>query len=104
MGERLATTSPKRVLAEEIANYVETHGRWDDLTKREAVIEAVLVLTEDIGAAQQFVQAIGVDVDLYTYKFGAVIGRPTPCRNCLGHGPESCPVCADIGSKQAGDQ
>lgn len=62
-------TSKREQLAEDIANYVETHARYADLTKREAVMEAVRVLTNDIGAAQQFVYAIGLEVDLYDYRF-----------------------------------
>jgi hypothetical protein len=56
----------KAELARGIADYVETHNLYESLTKREAIIAAVRVLTDDIGAAQEFVTAIGLDVDLYT--------------------------------------
>lgn len=54
-----------REFAEGIANYVQSHGRYTRLTKRQAMVEAVLVLINDIGAAQGYLQTIGIDVDLY---------------------------------------
>lgn len=49
-----------------MADYMMSHVRYEELTKREAVIEAMSVLMGDIGAAQAFLNAIGLDVDLYT--------------------------------------
>ncbi len=59
----------KKALAEQIADYVATNARYDEMGRREVIIEAVWVLTNDIGAAQKFVQAIGLNIDLYTYDF-----------------------------------
>lgn len=63
----------KKELAENISTYVlDEHERFKNMEPhyrgvcREAIKEAVNVLTGDIGAAQAFVYAIGLDVDLYT--------------------------------------
>lgn len=48
-----------------IADYVETHVKYDELTKRQAVESALYVLLNDIGAANDFLRVIGVDIDLY---------------------------------------
>lgn len=62
----MADRSDERAaLAEGIADYVETHAMYDEMTKREAVVAAVRVLTDDIGAAQNYLTAIGVQVDLF---------------------------------------
>jgi hypothetical protein len=53
--------------AEGIADYVATNDRYEELDKRQAVIEAVMILGEDIGAAQDFLRIIGVDIDLYDW-------------------------------------
>ena len=45
--------------------YVKTHERYDELSKEDAMRELVGVMIDDIGAAQGFLQAIGVDADLY---------------------------------------
>ena len=56
--------------AEGIADYVQTHKDYERLSKWEAIIAAVRVLTDDLGAAQSFLYAVGVhDLDLYTYDF-----------------------------------
>lgn len=60
----------KKGLVEQIADYIATNNRYTDMDKREAIMEAVGVLTNDIGAAQRYMQAIGVDIDLYEYDFG----------------------------------
>jgi hypothetical protein len=60
----------KAQIAEGIADYVEQHQRYESLSKREVVIAAVRVLTDDIGAAQSFVRAIGLDIDLYLRTTG----------------------------------
>ena len=52
-----------------IADYVEMGEGYNKYTKRDAVMAALRVLTEDIGAAQSFVNAIGVKIDLYEYDF-----------------------------------
>lgn len=57
---------------ETFANYVETHKRYDELTKREVVIEAIRLLFNDIGAAHDFFNAFGFygfDIDLYEVNF-----------------------------------
>lgn len=48
-----------------IADYVETSEGYEKMTKRDAVMSALRVLTNDIGAAQDFIYAIGLKVDLY---------------------------------------
>jgi hypothetical protein len=55
----------KQAFAERMADYVETHKNYSELTKREAVVTAFRVLTEDIGAAQTFCDVIGLKIDLY---------------------------------------
>jgi hypothetical protein len=57
--------SSRREFVESMVRYVKTHERWDELSKEDAVRETLLVLTGDIGAAQEFVSAVGLDVDLY---------------------------------------
>ena len=59
-----------RKFAEGIADYVQTHRRYDVMDKREAIISAVEVLCGDLGAAQSFMDTIGVKIDLYNYDFG----------------------------------
>lgn len=68
----------KKELAENISTYVvDQHPRFKDMEPnyrgvcREAIKEAVGVLTGDIGAAQNFVSAIGLDVDLYKDTYGS---------------------------------
>lgn len=51
--------------AKGIANYIETHEDYESLSKRECVLAAVHLIASDIGAAQMFMAAIGVDIDLY---------------------------------------
>ncbi len=58
-------SEPKQAFAERMADYVETHKRYSEFTKREAVVTAFRVLTEDIGAAQTFCDVIGLKIDLY---------------------------------------
>lgn len=56
------------MFAESIANYVETHRHYADLSKREAVIEALMLVTSgDMAAAQGCLDAMGVKLDLYEY-------------------------------------
>ena len=52
-------------LAVSVADYVETHKRYAELSKREVAIATVRCLTDDIGGAQSFLDAIGVPWDLY---------------------------------------
>jgi hypothetical protein len=54
-----------RQLTTSVADYVETHSDYASLSKREVAVETVRVLLDDIGAAQEFLNAIGVNVDLY---------------------------------------
>lgn len=61
----MSTREEKLSFARLIADYVETGRDYELIDKRQAVIEAVLVLLEDIGAAQRYLQAIGVPYDLY---------------------------------------
>lgn len=53
---------PRQVFAVGIADYVETHNRYEALTKREAVIAAVRVLTDDPTAAREFIRIVGLPV------------------------------------------
>jgi len=55
----------RQEFVEAMVRYVKTHERWSELSKEDAVRETLLVLTGDIGAAQGFLNAIGVKVDLY---------------------------------------
>lgn len=50
-----------------VADYVETNARWAEMSKREAVEATVRLLVEDVGAAQSFLDAIGVPYDLYDH-------------------------------------
>jgi hypothetical protein len=45
--------------------YVMTHPNYHNWTKEEAIKEALSVMVNDIGAAQHFIYAIGLTVDLY---------------------------------------
>lgn len=55
--------------AEGIADYVQTHKDYDVMGKREAAIAAVEVLLGDLGAAQSYMDTLGIDIDLYNYDF-----------------------------------
>lgn len=55
----------KEMFAESMADYIETHQDYDSLSKRDVVVEVIRLLVDDIGAAQQFLFVIGVNVDLY---------------------------------------
>lgn len=60
------TDELKEAFAQSIADYLKTyHPSFDWCTPEEAAMAAVRVLTDDIGAAQNFLNVIGVDVDLY---------------------------------------
>jgi hypothetical protein len=52
-------------LAERVLAYLRTHSEWDKFDKERAIREAVDVLCNDIGAAQDFLVTIGVEIDLY---------------------------------------
>lgn len=68
---RLASIDPdmpfssRERFVQETYEYVKTHERWNELTKDEVLRETLLLLVGDIGAAQAFLDAIGVKVDLY---------------------------------------
>lgn len=62
----LPTEVERQRFAEGIADYMLTHKDYESLTKREVVIAAIRVLTGDIGAAQSFLNVIGVDYDLFS--------------------------------------
>ena len=72
-GKEIVVSTKKEQTKQEfitsIADYVETGEGYSKYTKRDAVMAALRVLTEDIGAAQSFVNAIGVKIDLYEYDF-----------------------------------
>ena len=51
--------------ADSIADYVMTHERIETLSQRDVALATVRVMLDDIGAAQGFLDAIGVKVDLY---------------------------------------
>lgn len=53
---------------EEMLAYIKTHQNYENWTKDEAILTTLNVLVGDIGAAQNFVYAIGLDVDLYEMK------------------------------------
>lgn len=48
-----------------IADYVATNDKYCHFTPYTAAVEAIRVLCEDIGAAQGFLDTIGVPYDLY---------------------------------------
>lgn len=58
-------SAARQRLAEDIAGHIATHAWFEVFDKEEAVIEAVRVLTNDIGAAQAYLYAIGLEIDLY---------------------------------------
>ena len=62
-------------LPERLANYVITHNRWEALSKREVAIETVSLIINDIGAAQEVLDAVldgsGITIDLYHLSPGA---------------------------------
>lgn len=58
-----------RKFAESIADYVQTSRHFDAMDKREAIISAVEVLLGDPGAAQGYMDALGVKIDIYDYAF-----------------------------------
>lgn len=62
--------SKAHAFAKGIADYVQTHRRYDVMDKREAIITAVEVLLGDVGAAQSFMNTLGVKIDLYRYDWG----------------------------------
>lgn len=59
----------KEAFAQSIADYMRIYGKgFDWMTPEEAAMGAIRVLTDDIGAAQNFLNVIGVKVDLYSYE------------------------------------
>jgi hypothetical protein len=68
--EVVVTQTAKEKFAESIADYVETSNGYPVFTKRDAMITAILVLTNDIGAAQRFLDVIGLKIDLYEFNRG----------------------------------
>jgi hypothetical protein len=65
----MTTFGNRQEFIDGIYEYVKTHefyGYWD---KEDAIINTLSLLVSDIGAAQSFLYAIGVDLDLYTYDF-----------------------------------
>lgn len=59
----------KHELAFSVAEYLNEYSDFDNMTKYQVAVAAVRLLTDDIGAAQDFLRAIGVNVDLYTYNY-----------------------------------
>lgn len=55
----------KQCYAESILAYLKTHPSYERMTPEEAVIQAIRVMTDDIGAAQDFLNAIECPYDLY---------------------------------------
>lgn len=47
--------------------YVTANPKFEEWSKEEIVRNTLGVLVGDIGAADAFVNAIGIDIDLYTY-------------------------------------
>lgn len=56
-------------LAESIANYVITSSTFHRWSKRQVSLETALVMMEDIGLAQAFLDAIGVPYDVYDMRW-----------------------------------
>lgn len=55
----------KEQFVQSIADYVETHFQYSEMSKRGAVVSALEVLVNDIGAAQRFINVIGLKINLY---------------------------------------
>ena len=55
----------RQEFVESMVRYTKTHERWSQLSKEDAVRSAIRVMLDDVGAAQGFLNAIGVKVDLY---------------------------------------
>lgn len=56
----------KRAFAESVADYMRDMGpAWDTYTAYDAAVGAVMVLLDDIGAAQGFMDALELPIDLY---------------------------------------
>jgi len=62
--------------ADSIANYISTHPSYDGWDKKTAATEAIRILFNDIGAAQGFLDALGVSIDLYATTFEQVDNEP----------------------------
>lgn len=68
--EILATRERKKKFAKKVARYVDQMAMdFDGLSCVDAVAIGVYALTQDIGMAQEYLEIIGVDIDLYTYDF-----------------------------------
>jgi hypothetical protein len=69
MSMPLEAVNPHRMnieaCAERMLNYLRTHPQWMLMTKDDAVRSAVVVLCTDIGAMQDLLDAVGLNVDLY---------------------------------------
>lgn len=61
----MARTDRKIDFAKSIVRFAQQHNKWTTMSKEEAALETVMVILDDIGAAQEFLNAIGVTVDLY---------------------------------------
>lgn len=70
----------KEEYAEKIVRYVETHPRYSEFTNRDAALAAINCLLYDVGAAHDFLQVIGVDIDLHTYDF--IRNKTKVCIRC----------------------
>ena len=85
---------PVKQLAESVRDYVATHHRFDVMSKRDCITATVEVMCTDIGLAQDFLKAIGVEVDLYNQEKKPPVMQRDPCSKC-GHdnkpgGPGFC--------------
>lgn len=67
--EILDSRDRKKEFAKKVASYVADHDDFDVLDKEQVIALAVYTMTQDIGMAQAFLTAIGVDLDLYSYDF-----------------------------------
>lgn len=60
-----ANLTPQQ-FGENVATYVEQqHSSYDLMTKHEAMVAAVALIVSDMGAAQEALRVMGLDIDLY---------------------------------------
>lgn len=70
----MSTSNQRAEFANRIADYCVTGEMWLGMTDdakwgyREGIMDAVRLLTTDIGAAQEFCEVMGIKVDLYEQR------------------------------------
>lgn len=59
----------KTKFIKDMAEYISTSPNYNEWDTDAAVKTTLQVLVHDIGAAQSFLNAVGINVDIYTYDF-----------------------------------